>query len=75
MSDLTWRDAIQRVLAGASEPAHYTDIAEAIAEQGLRTELGATPANSVVSTITLSLQNDPASPFVAWVVATTRFVH
>jgi HB1/ASXL restriction endonuclease-like protein with HTH domain len=37
---------------------HYTEIAEAIAEQELRTDLGATPANSVASTIATSLQNE-----------------
>jgi hypothetical protein len=58
MADLPWRDAILHVLHEASEPMHYTEIADAIAEQGLRTELGATPANSVVSTIITSLQNE-----------------
>jgi hypothetical protein len=37
---------------------HYTEIADAIAERGLRTNLGATPANSVVSTITASLHDE-----------------
>jgi hypothetical protein len=44
---------------------HYTDIAEAIAEQQLRTELGATPASTVSSTITTSLNNEGEdSPFI-----------
>lgn len=43
----------------------YTDIAEAIAEQKLRTEFGATPANSVNSTISSSIQNEgEGSPFI-----------
>lgn len=63
MPDLGWREAIERVLQGRSEPLHYTEIAEAIAEQGLRSEFGATPANSVNATISVSLQNDLNSPF------------
>jgi hypothetical protein len=44
---------------------HYTDIAEAIAEQGLRSEFGATPAASVNATISVSLQNEgEESPFI-----------
>lgn len=58
MPDLTWRDAILRVLRGASEPMHYTEIAEAIAEQGLRSDLGATPATSVSATIAAQLEKD-----------------
>ena len=42
----------------------YTSIAEAIAEQQLRTELGATPAATVNATITTSMNNEgEASPF------------
>jgi len=44
---------------------HYTEIAEAIAEQGLRSEFGATPAASVNAAISMSLQNEGEhSPFV-----------
>jgi len=43
---------------------HYTDIAEAIAEQELRKELGATPAATVNSVITTSMKNEAEnSPF------------
>jgi hypothetical protein len=53
------------VLKTASGPLHYTEIAEQIAEQGLRSDFGATPAASVNSTVTQSLQNDGEdSPFV-----------
>jgi hypothetical protein len=65
MSELNWRDAIIRVLRGSPDPMHYTDIAEAIAEQGLRTEFGATPAASVNATISVSMQNEgDHSPFI-----------
>lgn len=60
MPDLTWRDAILRVLRNATEPMHYTEIAEEIAEQGLRTDLGATPATSVSATIATQLVNEVA---------------
>lgn len=65
MPELSWREAIIRVLQRSNEPMHYTDIAEAIAEQGLRNEFGATPAASVNSVISVSLQNDGEnSPFI-----------
>jgi hypothetical protein len=37
---------------------HYTEIAEEIAEQGLRADLGATPATSVSATITAQLVHE-----------------
>jgi hypothetical protein len=37
---------------------HYTEIAEAIAEQGLRSDLGATPATSVSATIAAHLEKE-----------------
>lgn len=65
MPELNWREAIIRVLQRSNEPMHYTDIAEAIAEQGLRHEFGATPAASVNSVISVSLLNDGEnSPFI-----------
>jgi hypothetical protein len=63
--NLGWREAILEVLKTAPGPLHYTDIAEAIRERELRSDLGSTPANSVAATITLSLQKDEEkSPFV-----------
>ncbi len=65
MPELGWREAITRVLQGRSEPMHYAAIAEAIAEQGLRTEFGATPAASVNSIISVAIQNEgDSSPFL-----------
>jgi len=64
MPDLSWRDAIIQVLQGHADPMPYTSIAEAIAEQQLRTELGATPAATVNATITTSMKYEgEASPF------------
>ena len=58
MSNLNWKEAIVKVLEGSPEAMHYTDIAEAIAKQGLRTDLGATPAATVNAVISTSIQND-----------------
>jgi hypothetical protein len=62
--DLSWKEAIIEVLSSEGEAMHYKDIAEAIAEQELRTEFGATPAASVNACVTLSIQNEGEdSPF------------
>jgi hypothetical protein len=62
--NLGWKEAIVEVLRTAPQPMHYTAIADAISERGLRQELGATPANSVVSVITSSMAEGIQSPFV-----------
>ena len=65
MSDLTWREAIVTVLRENPGAMHYSDIAQAIADKKLRVELGATPAASVASIISASLQNESTdSPFI-----------
>jgi hypothetical protein len=65
MADLNWRDAITKVLQDSPEAMHYAEIAEAISKQQLRTQLGATPASTVNSVITMSLQDEGGnSPFV-----------
>jgi hypothetical protein len=65
MQDLSWKDAIVSTLQEAGQPMHYAEIADAIAERQLRSDLGATPANSVNTTINLSMRKDGAtSPFV-----------
>ncbi len=58
MSDLSWRDAIIKVLEDSQEAMHYTEIAEAISERKLRTEVGATPASTVNAVISTSIQNE-----------------
>jgi HB1/ASXL restriction endonuclease-like protein with HTH domain len=63
VQNLGWKEAILEVLKSADAPMHYTDIADQIAKRELH-ELGATPANSVVAAITISLQREgAASPF------------
>lgn len=66
MSDnLSWREAAIAVLRTSAEAMHYTEIAEAVAERGLREEFGATPAQTVNATISMSIKNEgDASPFL-----------
>lgn len=64
MSELGWRDAIIKVLQDSPQAMHYADIAEAIVENGLRTNVGATPAATVNSIISTSLNTDEDSPFI-----------
>lgn len=65
MAELGWKEAIVRVLTKSGEPMHYTDITQAIADDGLKSKFGATPAASVAATISMSLQNDgEKSPFL-----------
>ena len=65
MANLAWREAIIQVLQGSEEAMHYVDIAESIVEGEVRTDVGATPAATVVSIISTSLQaEDGSSPFI-----------
>jgi hypothetical protein len=61
--NLSWEEAIQRVLAQAGSALHYTDIADRIVEQGLRRAVGATPAMTVSSQLSTSVR-DPNSPYL-----------
>lgn len=63
MAELTWPEAIIQVLTQQGQAMHYTEIADAIVSQGLRTNVGATPANSVGSILSVSVNNDSSSPF------------
>ena len=47
MAELTWNDAIAMVLRDVGEPMQYKDIAEEVAERGLKEQFGATPAATV----------------------------
>lgn len=65
VKDTPWREAVVQVLKGAGTAMHYTEIAEQIQKQGLRKSLGATPANTVATTISLSVKHDgPETPFI-----------
>jgi len=64
-TQLTWKEAIQRVLASSSSPLHYDEITERIIAAGLRTSLGATPSATVNALIAASIKHKgSASPFV-----------
>lgn len=51
MADMTWHEAILRVLGEASGPVHYADIAQAIIDKGYRQKVGATPAATVAANL------------------------
>lgn len=63
MSNVPWKDAIERVLAEEETAMHYAEIATQVEERQLRTSLGATPANTVCKILNTSIQSDPNSPF------------
>jgi len=58
MSAMTWMDAIISVLRAAGEPMDYTQVAQAIIDQGLRDASGSVnPMASVSSTVSQYLKN------------------
>jgi hypothetical protein len=62
--DMPWDEAIKLVLSQANGPLHYTDIADRIFQQGLRHNVGATPANTVNAIINNSLKEGKNSPYL-----------
>ena len=54
--DVAWEDAIQAVLRTADGALHYSEIAEQIVAQGLRKAVGATPARTVSTYLSISLK-------------------
>lgn len=63
--ELSWKDAIAKVLTDAQATKSPSEIAEAIVSKNLKRKVGATPANSVAATIRYSFNNDGSeSPFV-----------
>jgi hypothetical protein len=62
---MPWNDAIASVLRDAGGSLSRTEIAEAIITKKLRSNVGATPASTVVSRISTSLSDEgDQSPFV-----------
>lgn len=47
MVDMSWNDAIKKVLAEQGEPMRASEIVQAIVDGGLRTKVGATPNTAV----------------------------
>ncbi len=65
MKEKPWKQAIIQVLKDSGSVMSRTEIAEEIVSKGYRKEVGATPANTVVSYISTSLKNEgERSPFV-----------
>lgn len=63
--ELTWRQAIDTVLAAAATPLHYNEIAERIIANNLRGSLGATPSATVNAQISSSIKHDgQKSPYI-----------
>jgi len=63
--ELTWKKAIDKVLAASTQPLHYKEITERIISDGLRTNVGATPAATVNAQISASIKNlGDDSPYV-----------
>jgi hypothetical protein len=63
-AELSWRKAIEKVLAEAGCAMHYKEIAEKIVEDGFRENVGATPAASVNVAVMSSINKDAdKSPF------------
>ncbi|HXC17642.1 MAG TPA: HTH domain-containing protein [Holophagaceae bacterium] len=64
-TELTWRQAIEKVLGASATPLHYNEITERIIADGLRKSLGATPAATVNAQISASIKHDGLeSPYV-----------
>ena len=64
-SEMTWRKAIDKVLGESTKPLHYNEITERIIADGLRKNLGATPAATVNAQISSSIKHEHAkSPYV-----------
>jgi hypothetical protein len=55
----TWLQAVKDVMRENGKPMHYTDIAQAIVDQGFRKNPGATPANTVATTFHHELKKGP----------------
>lgn len=63
--ELTWRKAIDKVLASSPTPLHYKEITEQIISEGLRTTVGATPAATVNAQISASIKHEGEnSPYI-----------
>jgi hypothetical protein len=56
--ELTWRKAIEKILADAPGALHYKDITDRIIENGFRKSLGATPAATVGAQLVTAIKNE-----------------
>lgn len=58
MSELKWKEAIEKVLDEEKKAVHYTEIAELIAKKEYRISLGATPQDTVSSILTTDINSN-----------------
>jgi len=64
-TELTWREAISKVLGSSTTPLHYKEISERIISDGLRKNFGATPAATVNAQVSSSIKHDGVkSPYI-----------
>jgi hypothetical protein len=64
-SELTWRQAIEKILSASASPLHYSEITERIIADDLRKSLGATPSATVNAQISASIKKHGAqSPYI-----------
>lgn len=62
---MSWREAIEKVLAEESRPLRYSEISELILSRGYYKTEGATPDNTVNAQITSSIKHEKEkSPFI-----------
>ena len=54
--EMSWQDAVLKILSTANEPMDYNEITRQIDETGLRTLTGATPATTVNRTLCILLE-------------------
>lgn len=55
--EMSWHEAILKVLRESKEPMHYSDIAQAIIDNGYRQNVGATPAATVAANLSTKLKS------------------
>jgi hypothetical protein len=56
MTELKWKEAIEKVLNEEKKELHYTEIAELIAKRGYRSSLGATPQDTVSAQLAIDIK-------------------
>lgn len=56
MTELKWKEAIEKILNEEKKQLHYTEIAKLIAERGYRKSLGATPQDTVSAQLSIDVK-------------------
>lgn len=57
-NEMTWREAIEKVLSETTGAVHYREITDRIFAKGLRSSIGATPAASVSAELTTAIRDE-----------------